>query len=395
MSIPRTPALVFLDGIIAAGFAPFLLGAWLLARLRSAVVRLLRLRPRICFGPTPMLTIHHLARAARRAGYSAQTIVFERYANFAAMPFDVDFSRPYQLLPLRRIIPYLTFGYVLAAFDIVHTSFDLGFLRITCLRYWELPLLKWAGKKVLVSPYGSDVLQPSQVRRKYRWSSSMQIERDYPTIDEDWVRENIAHTDHYADLVFANGDFLEFIPRCDLVVPGAGIELDRLQPVYETADAVVRIIHSTNHRAVKGTDHLVRACAELQAEGEPVELVIVEGTRHEEALRTYAGADIIAAEFLSGTYGVFAVEGMALGKPVVCYLRENLFPAHPYWHDCPIVNADPDQLKEALRGLVRDPARRVELGRRGRAYVEKYYSEDYVAGDVDRMVRRIWYGAGA
>ena len=56
-------------------------------------------------------------------------------------------------------------------------------------------------------------------------------------------------------------------------------------------------------------------------------------------------ADIIADQFIGGAYALFAIEGMALGKPVMCYLREELFPCHPEWAECPIVNTNPGNLQ--------------------------------------------------
>jgi hypothetical protein len=44
---------------------------------------------------------------------------------------------------------------------------------------------------------------------------------------------------------------------------------------------------------------------------------------NEAARRIYEKADLLVDQLLAGWYGGVAVEFMALGKPVVCYLRES------------------------------------------------------------------------
>jgi glycosyltransferase involved in cell wall biosynthesis len=87
---------------------------------------------------------------------------------------------------------------------------------------------------------------------------------------------------------------------------------------------------------------------------------------------------------------MFAIEGMALGKPVICFLNDRFKPHHPEWDECPIVSADPDGLEGALRRLVGDPALRHELGRRGPDYVRAYHSLESVGADMDAIYRRVW-----
>ena len=53
-----------------------------------------------------------------------------------------------------------------------------------------------------------------------------------------------------------------------------------------------------------------------------VELEIVEGLDHREAFERYRRADVIVDQLNAGWYGVFAIEAMALGKPVVTFLHD-------------------------------------------------------------------------
>jgi glycosyltransferase involved in cell wall biosynthesis len=138
-------------------------------------------------------------------------------------------------------------------------------------------------------------------------------------------------------------------------------------------------VHAPSDRVRKGTEHVIAACAQL-----PVDLEIVEGLHHEEARERYRRADIVVDQLNAGWHGVFALEAMALGKPVVTYL-DPVVVAQAERHfgtKVPIVSATKDTLVEALRPLVESPARRREVGAASRAYVERVH-------DIDRVADRL------
>jgi hypothetical protein len=81
---------------------------------------------------------------------------------------------------------------------------------------------------------------------------------------------------------------------------------------------------------------------------------------------------------------------MALGKPVVCYLRDRFHEAHREWAECPIVSASPDTLEVELRRLALDPELRRSTGEAGPAYVERHHSLAVVGRELDAVYRQIW-----
>ncbi len=171
-------------------------------------------------------------------------------------------------------------------------------------------------------------------------------------------------------------------PEYHVVPPG--IRLADWEPRIREPDRIVRIAHAPSKRAVKGTEAVLAAVATLRAEGAPVELDLIEGTPHAEARRRYEEADVIVDQLRIGWHGLFAIESMALGKPVVCHLEaEARAETEDAWGiRCPIVSATEDTLAARLRELVAEPARLPELGRDGRAYVEQVHAHDRVARRV-------------
>ena len=82
---------------------------------------------------------------------------------------------------------------------------------------------------------------------------------------------------------------------------------------------------------------------------------------------------------LLGDVEVSSLEAMALGKPVVTRIRDEVRLAHP---DLPVVNADPDTFVGAVTPLLDDAALRHRLGEQGRAFVERTNAAEVVAAKL-------------
>lgn len=150
------------------------------------------------------------------------------------------------------------------------------------------------------------------------------------------------------------------------------VDIKRLVPHYESnhyegGHERLRIVHAPTDRRFKGTDRILEALSHVK---EDFELVLVEGKTAEEALKIYRTADIIIDQISGGSYGVFSIEAMALGKPVVAYISEQTRRRHPL---LPVVSADFDCLGDIVSSLLSDRQRRIDLGKRGREYAERYH----------------------
>jgi glycosyltransferase involved in cell wall biosynthesis len=173
-------------------------------------------------------------------------------------------------------------------------------------------------------------------------------------------------------------DALRWVPEAELVPPG--LDLRPFTPVPPSDRERAVVVHAPSNRVRKGTEHVIAACAELD-----LELDIVEGVPHEEARERYARADVVVDQLNAGWHGVFALEAMALGKPVVAHLKRDVVERaeQAYGVKVPIVPATKDTLVDALRPLVESPAERRRIGAASRAYVEQVHDIDRVA---DRLI---------
>ena len=146
------------------------------------------------------------------------------------------------------------------------------------------------------------------------------------------------------------------------------------------------IVHAPSSRRRKGSEHVIAA-----VEGLDADLELVEGLRHDEAFERYRAADIVVDQLNAGWYGLFAIEAMALGKPVVTFLHDEAVrrTEEAFGTSVPIVSATAETLRETLRPLVADAARRRELGAASRAYVERVHDIERVADRLLDLYRRL------
>jgi glycosyltransferase involved in cell wall biosynthesis len=363
-------------------------------------------KPRLFWGTIPMINMKYHSLAMRRLGYPSTTVVDAVYAIHSREDYDVSTVELAERSPflrrlphgLKRILePYVTFAWALRNFD-VFTIYATGrILRRTPLRYRELQLLHRAGKKVVLLAYGADVQVMSRFRGlPHKHATCM----DYPGFtrhEAETLREmeySIAHADH----VMSGVDWVDYMPRWDSLNAGHfAIDTEEWSPSPEEPERdperPVVIFHAPNHRELKGTRFLIDACTELEAEGEPIELRLVERVPNTEIRRQLAEADIVADQFIVGWYALFAIEAMAMAKPVLCYLRPDLlelYTLYSFAGECPLVNTPALEVKERLRELVHDAARRRQLGLAGRRYVEAHHSLESVGEMLDGIYRSVW-----
>ena len=140
-------------------------------------------------------------------------------------------------------------------------------------------------------------------------------------------------------------------------------------------------MHSPTNKAAKGTKYILEAFEKLKRRYKDVELLLVEGVPHSKVRELYAQADVAIDQLLCGWYGGVAVEMMALGKPVVCYIREEdlKFIPSQMKDDLPLVNANPNTIYEVLSRLVEQQDQLHLIGERSRAYVERWHDPMKIA----------------
>jgi glycosyltransferase involved in cell wall biosynthesis len=309
-------------------------------------------------------------------------------------------------LPVRELRRYRLLARALRLFDVVHFNFGLSItppwvppgaeppdepsprLRRIYRNYSraveqrELPLLRRAGRGIVVTFQGDDARQGDRLGRFAINPLSELAPGYYTPAGDAHKRTRIARWARYADQIYAlNPDLLHVLPAGARFVPYASVDPQAWTPVPPHND-VPLVVHAPTHQGIKGTRFVLDAVERLRAQGVRLDFQLVEGLTRDEARRLYERADVVVDQLLLGWYGGLAVEAMALGKPVVCYIRDEdlAFIPPEMAGQIPVVRADPGTIEGVLHQLVSAPrTERVSLGERGRAYVERWHDPQRIA----------------
>ena len=254
----------------------------------------------------------------------------------------------------------------------------------------DIPLLRKAGKGIVVTYQGSDARQVGYCRENFDITFANEPEYEHYLPENDaHRRRQIATFAKYADRIYAlNPDLLRVLPQHARFMPYAHIDLNdwRISPErgYPQNPSPL-IVHAPTHRHIKGTPYILDAVNRIKAEGVAFEFMLVEGLSNKEARKLYEKADLLVDQLLTGWYGGLAVEFMALGKPVICYIRQDdlVFIPEEMKKELPIINAIPATIYEVLKEwLIRRRNELAEKGRIGRVYVEKWHDPLKIAKEL-------------
>lgn len=363
------------------------------------VRRLFSTRIRSLWSGTPILTLPLKCQAERMLGVDARTLVFHTY--YITDSFDYNLSRLVSIPVLDRLVPLLVFILTCVMADRLHFFCDRGILpprEPFTFDFRELRVYRWLGIDVFLWTYGADIRNQSTARAMGTPNACSDCDAPgrYCLCDERKAERNMRELSSLSRAIFAGvGDMFGYTPHSidDLYFWPLDLEADqgrKYRPQYPDGNdgRPLRIVHAPNHAMFKGSRYLSEAVESLREEGEPVELVFVQKKSNLEALELYRSADVIFDQCLMGNIGYFALEGMALGKPVMCFVRNpKQYLLHP--EECPVINTHVNTLKEDIRRLIRERGSLVEVGKRGRRYIEKYFSVPAFAERLRKAYERL------
>ncbi|WP_269851924.1 glycosyltransferase family protein [Methanosarcina horonobensis] len=128
---------------------------------------------------------------------------------------------------------------------------------------------------------------------------------------------------------------------------------------------------------------MVQAIDKLKKDGYDVEFILLENVPHDEVIRQLRIADIVV-DWINpsfGIYGVFSIEAMCMGKPVLCFIKKDL--VDKYYTNLPILNTYPEFMYENLTKLIENPEERAKFGVKSRKYVEEVHDSRVVIKKVN------------
>jgi glycosyltransferase involved in cell wall biosynthesis len=329
---------------------------------------------------------YHLARGERQLGFDSRNVVY--FKQWYGYPADISLRMKVDDNPIRYLRWWALMAWAALTCDVFHFNFGSSFLSYYPKKWIfpDVPLWRYLGIATFVTFQGCEgrvsryVLENLEIKCCTHCRSREFCAGGY----DDYKLEANSVVGRYFDGVFAlNPDIIRSIPDARFL-PYCNVDLDSWQPPtgfdwYHQGP--VKILHAPTNREIKGTDTIIKAVESLQAEGQNVELVLVENIPHKQVRQLYESADLLVDQILVGWYGGLAVELMALGKPVIAYIRQDdlQFIPKEMKEELPVISADSATLTNILRELVQNTEMRRKIGQQSRAFVEKWHHPKVVS----------------
>jgi glycosyltransferase involved in cell wall biosynthesis len=323
-----------------------------------------------------------LSRHERRVGIQSDLVV--NYGTWLGYPADRCLSSAGQRT-VASMARRAAFG--LSAplrYDVLHYYFGRSFLCWDDYGapkwFWfaDLKLAKRLGRKVFLTLQGCDARLSAESSRRNQHTPChlgrcevARACRDTLDARRRFLIENIVPR---ADRVFVlNPELAHFVPGA-VFMPYCSVDVEAFEPVWPKTDGPAVILHAPSDQSIKGSS-LVIAAVERLKKRYPIQFILVKGVPYEEALKLYRRADLVIDQLYSGWYGGLAVEAMALGKPVGCYIREDDLAVLPpaMRAELPLVRLGPDSVEADLEAAIKQRGLWPLWGRRSRQYVLSWH----------------------
>jgi glycosyltransferase involved in cell wall biosynthesis len=346
-----------------------------------------------------------LSRAERRLGSRSDLVV--RTGTWFKYPADkilCDDSAG----PRTKMIRSVLFGLsALLRYNVLHYYFGLTFLYpgysfpkdtfrgrlFNRLSSVDLRLARWLGKKRFMTLQGCDVRLAGEGNSRNEWTmcahGRCSVYQTCIDMLDERRRDLISHVLPLFDRVFYLNPELGHVVPNGQFLPYANVEIEKFTTAFPSGEGRPKIVHAPSDGSIKGTAMILAALEQLKTRYD-FELILVEKKTHEEALALYRSADIAIDQILAGWYGGFAVEMMAMGKPVACYIREQdmKFVPDAMRDDMPILRLDPGRLVDDLAAILERRTEWRNAGERSRRYVERWHNPDHIAQAMLDAYRR-------
>ncbi len=253
-------------------------------------------------------------------------------------------------------------------YDVFHFHFGHSLIPGAFDLFW----LKISHKKTFMEFHGSEVrFSYDTTRPKFFYADKVEGP------GKSRVKKNDRIFKYIGACITHDEELRKHIPVKRLFITPLRIDISRFEPVYPKAIKNKPIIvHAPSNYMKKGTKYVIESMERLKIKYD-FEFILVMNKTQKEALEIYKNADIIIDQMFGQSYGVFAVESMALGKPVITYITDEVKRAFP--PELPIFSASIETLDEVVEKLILNGKLREQAGRAGRKYVEDYHDNRKIA----------------
>ncbi|MFZ0220287.1 MAG: hypothetical protein WAM42_01170 [Candidatus Nitrosopolaris sp.] len=175
-------------------------------------------------------------------------------------------------------------------------------------------------------------------------------------------------------------DLLQYVPHGKWLPNPIDIrEIESIIIRNQQKHRTIGIAHYPYYQNYHSNDNYSSVLSEIENEKD-CKVVRILNLPHIKTLETIASCDVVVGKILPdvGWFGKFELEGMALGKPVITYVYDELYEKYRP----PVYRTTKNTFKRDLRSLLEDNTERDRLGKEGQNYIKKYHSVESIVKSV-------------
>src|SRR3990172_2750153 len=328
--------------------------------------------------------IQSFTRVLKRKGLDIDFYGFDRNPFGVRPDITIRWWRPTFLRKFRGLIFLLS---LLPKYDIFHIYFARNFVHYEIDNF----IFKIAGKKVIYDFRGSDVFDVEKsVRDEGKSSPYYHFYQDRgPRFFKYLAKKKKFIIEHADQIILAGPWLVDSVSRYDSIIPYSR-DIDQIGSYKRSySHREFTILHASTNSEIKGSKYLSKAIDELRDRGLKVRLINPDRTSREELFDLINRSDVVVDQLLLGWYGGFAVEAMALEKPVICFIKEEYKKLVPFGEDIPIIEANKDNVGEVVEKLMGNRNKLKGLGKRGYEFVKKFHDAEVIAQQYEDIYNKV------
>jgi hypothetical protein len=335
-----------------------------------------------------------ISRAEREHGYKSDVVV--AYSSWLDYPADRVLTASPNHQSFMDKAKRVAFGLQATGdYDVLHYYFGQSYIyrpgkRDAVLNFADLRLAKARGKRIFMTLQGCDVRGAAVSNRTHAVTMCKSDGCRFFSgcvSNQDRVRQTLVEKIlPLCDRVFVlNPDLKHHVSAAEFL-PYSNVNIHEVELALSSTQNRPLVLHAPTDPLVKGSAEIEAALSVLALEFD-FDFQKVTGVPHAEAMKLYARADLVIDQVLAGWYGGFAVELMAMGKPVAAYIREEDlgFVPDDFVKDLPILRIDPRSLESDLRQIFSKRDQWSAYGLKSRAFVERWHDPKKVSAALLRI----------
>lgn len=290
-----------------------------------------------------------------------------------SFPADVLLPHPRTMTSLRRHLLRRSIGrstshLILDGFASIGERLTAGVTR-------DVEYLTERGVRLALASHGSDIRHPDEHCDWFANSYFKHAEPSWVSLARRQVEQNQRTLERFPHVPFfvSTPDLLIHQPRAiwlPLTLDPGELPTPRRAALSRGKPSVFHL-PSRRNPPIKGSNFIDSVMHALHAEG-LIDYISPPSVSHAQMLALMGNADIVVDQILSGSYGLTAVEGMALGRIVIGNVDARVRALMP--EDPPILDATPDTLDTVIREILARPETFRSFGQRGRAFARRWHS---------------------